>query len=94
MTDALELDGVVDERPKRRAIGVWHHQKGTDRMDREVLLRARRHNIPIVYDDHGHTAVVAKKIQPQRRARSSSVRSPATSRSPPSRSCRAWRTAP
>lgn len=63
VTDALELDGVVDERPKRRAIGVWHHQKGTDRMDREVLLRARRHNIPIVYDDHGHTAVVAKKIQ-------------------------------
>lgn len=63
VTDALALDGTADARPKRRAIGVWHHQKGTERMDREVLLRARRHNIPIVYDDHGHTAVVAKKLE-------------------------------
>jgi hypothetical protein len=66
VSEALALDGVRDARPKRRAIGVWYYQRGTDKLDNEVLARVRRRRVPLVYDDHGHTAAVASRLEKAR----------------------------
>jgi hypothetical protein len=59
VSDALALDGQTDK-PRRRAIAVWLHQRGTDGFDRDVLLKMRRRKL--VYDNYGHTAIIAKKL--------------------------------
>lgn len=61
VADALELAGI--QRPKRRAVAIWHHQEGTRGLAREVLLRIRRRRVPLVFDNHGHTKVVAAEIE-------------------------------
>ncbi|NYE20518.1 hypothetical protein [Microbacterium immunditiarum] len=60
VTNALELAGEA-ERPRRRAVAVWLHQRGTEGFDRDVLLKMRRKRL--VYDDYGHTAIIARKIE-------------------------------
>lgn len=62
VTDALALEGI-DARPARRAIAIWHHQQGTAGLAREVLLRIRRRKVPLVFDNHGHTKVVAGDLE-------------------------------
>lgn len=62
VSDALALDGTTEDRPRRRAIGLWWWQRGTENLDREVLTRARRRRVPLVYDDFGHTAAIGKKL--------------------------------
>ncbi|MDY0827551.1 hypothetical protein SK224_00255 [Microbacterium sp. BG28] len=61
VTDAFALDG--EEPPTRRAIALWHHQEGTRGLEREVLQRIRRRRIPLVVDNHGHTAAIADKLE-------------------------------
>lgn len=60
VTEAEVLEGA--ERPKRRAVALWHHQTGTRNLEREVLLRLRRRRVPLVYDNHGHTRVIGDKL--------------------------------
>jgi hypothetical protein len=66
VSEALALDGQADARPKRIAIGLWYHQAGTEKLDNEVLTRLRRRRAALVYDDHGHTAATAAKLQKAR----------------------------
>lgn len=61
VADALALDG--ERPPTRRAVAVWHHQDGTRGLEREVLLRIRRRRVPLVVDNHGHTKVIADKLE-------------------------------
>jgi hypothetical protein len=60
VSDALALEGV-EERPTRRAIAVWLHQSGVEGFERDVLAKLRRKRL--VYDNYGHTAIVAKKLE-------------------------------
>lgn len=61
VTDALALAGADAEKPKRRAIAIWLHQRGTDGFDRDVASRMRRKKL--TFDNHGHTAIMAKKLE-------------------------------
>lgn len=60
VSDALALDGVT-EMPRRVAIAVWLHQVGTDGFERDVLAKMRKKRL--VFDNFGHTAIVAKKLE-------------------------------
>jgi hypothetical protein len=60
VSDALALAGET-ERPRRRAVAVWLHQTGTEGFERDVHAKLRRKRV--VYDNYGHTAIVAKKLE-------------------------------
>lgn len=60
VSDALALEGVT-ERPTRRAVAVWLHQTGTEGFERDVFAKMRRKQL--VYDNYGHTAIIAKKLE-------------------------------
>ncbi|KQQ65189.1 hypothetical protein ASF63_14625 [Microbacterium sp. Leaf320] len=55
---AVALDQEGAERETRIAIGVLHHQQGTKGFWQEVLLLARTHKVPIVYDSASQAAAV------------------------------------
>lgn len=61
VTAANEMDGLKP--PTRRGVAIWHYQEGTRNLDREVLTRLRRRRIPLHYDNHGHTRVIASKLE-------------------------------
>lgn len=61
VSDALKLEGV-DERPLRRAAGLWHWQQGTAGLDNHVLQRLRRHpRVVLNYDRRGYTEEFVEK---------------------------------
>lgn len=60
VSDALALEGV-SEKPRKTAIAVWLHQTGTEGFERDVHTKMRRKRL--VYDNFGHTAIIAKKLE-------------------------------
>lgn len=61
VTAAQKLDGT-DATPRRRAVALWHWQKGLPGFDTEVLLRLRRNPRGVfVYDKRGYTEEIAEK---------------------------------
>lgn len=50
VSDAFKLDGVTEETNDRRAIGLLHHQTGTQGFADKVLEYARKYRVPVVYD--------------------------------------------
>lgn len=55
---AVALDQAGAERETRTAIGLLHHQQGTKGFWQRVLLLARTHKVPIVYDSASQAAAV------------------------------------
>lgn len=61
VSEAIRLDGGASP-GRKRAVGLWHWQKGTARLDIEVLMRLRRHpSLTLVYDKRGYTEQIAEK---------------------------------
>ncbi|SDO77718.1 hypothetical protein SAMN04487848_2059 [Microbacterium sp. ru370.1] len=59
--EAYELDGGR-ERPRRRAIALWHWQEGTPGLAREVIDKLRkRPGLVLGYDKRGYTEDVVEK---------------------------------
>ena len=61
VTAALELDGSAPETPRRQAVALWWWQAGIQGLPAEVLMRLRRHKVPLVYDKRGYTESVVEK---------------------------------
>lgn len=60
VSEALALEGEAPA-PTKKAVAVWLHQRGTDGFDRDVLVKMKRRRL--VFDNYGHTAIVAKKLE-------------------------------
>lgn len=61
VTAAQKLEGT-DAAPRRRAVALWHWQEGLPGLDREVLLRLRRHpGLTLWYDKRGFTEEIAER---------------------------------
>ncbi|SDP07103.1 hypothetical protein SAMN04487788_1935 [Microbacterium testaceum StLB037] len=59
--EAFELEGVR-EKPKRRALALWHWQQGTHGLAREVIERLRRRpGLTLGYDKRGYTEDIVEK---------------------------------
>ncbi|HWL59298.1 MAG TPA: hypothetical protein VNQ48_00235 [Microbacteriaceae bacterium] len=59
VTEALAAAGEhVDPGPQRTAIGLLHHQAGVQGFAKQVLLLARKHRVPIIYDQASQAAGV------------------------------------
>lgn len=55
---AVALDQAGAERETRTAIGLLHHQQGTKGFWQRVLMLARTHKVPVVYDSASQSVAV------------------------------------
>lgn len=76
VTAARKLDGLTDDRPARTAIGLLWHQQGVQGLATRVLTLARKHRVPIIYDQLSQAAGV--EIETLSRATPRPTLTPAT----------------
>lgn len=50
VSTAMRLDGTPEVKPEQTAIGLLHWQPGVKGFAQKVLLLARKHRVPIIYD--------------------------------------------
>lgn len=55
---AVALDNAGEERETRTAIGLLHHQQGTKGFWQKVLVLARQHRVPVIYDSASQAAAI------------------------------------